>query len=425
MVQVIEKQGNVFGQVGRGFGQGLAEQIPKEIERNRLRSGLQELSQKKDLTPFQRYSELVSIPGISPQAIQSGGELLTQEARGQQLANRGNNKKQNTFPKRQESEINPSRSPSLTKAKDLQKIQEGYIPPTIEERDAIAGEEYNKNPAFFSNNPEKALEWADKKIAQDEKINLAYQNQHQNLTNIQDNVVKRLGTQSDKLNTKVPSDLYSIIEDEAINATKPLKEGGEGLTEQESIKKYGEKLNQASKTFNKVNEIGNWEIVQRPAKETLRSMKEIQKEMRNLGQTDNYAKKLISENKVSPQFAYAIAEPVHETPKLNSMLRNLPDLERTETLFESKVSPDISIPATLDASPGLAKFLKDSDITSPMAIAHELDKKGYDSSTFLKYVSDHAKELNLRKNQIDQLSTPRNLINPLNDWWLSSFTGIE
>lgn len=79
MAQLI-KQANIFGRIGSGIGQGLAEQIPKEVERHRLASGLKELGEKKGLTPFQRFAELSAIPGITPQQIESGSKLLRDEA---------------------------------------------------------------------------------------------------------------------------------------------------------------------------------------------------------------------------------------------------------------------------------------------------------------------------------------------------------
>ena len=49
MVQVIDTGGSVAGRIGKGFGQGLAEQLPKEIEKYRLSSGLNKLG-KQDLS---------------------------------------------------------------------------------------------------------------------------------------------------------------------------------------------------------------------------------------------------------------------------------------------------------------------------------------------------------------------------------------
>jgi hypothetical protein len=78
MAQLI-KQGNIFGRIGTGIGKGLAEQAPKEIERSRLASGLKELGGKKELSPFEQFAELSSIPGVTPQMIESGSKLLREQ----------------------------------------------------------------------------------------------------------------------------------------------------------------------------------------------------------------------------------------------------------------------------------------------------------------------------------------------------------
>lgn len=79
MAQYI-KNANIFGRVGSGIGQGLAEQIPKEIERNRLSSGLQAFEQEhQNLTPMQQLARLSAIPGITPQTIQSFSDLAKQQ----------------------------------------------------------------------------------------------------------------------------------------------------------------------------------------------------------------------------------------------------------------------------------------------------------------------------------------------------------
>jgi hypothetical protein len=423
--------GNIFGRIGENLGKGLAESIPKEVERNRLASGLKELGNQKDLSPFERFSGLSSIPGITPQMIQSGSDILRQEARSKALIENSSREKPNPFQNKiPGTQKEPGKHPSITKGEILEKVQEGYIPPTIEERDAIAGQAYNENPAFFGNDPQKAIEWADSKIAQEEKIANAYETQHGKLTHIQDNVVERLKNQSERLNTKVPAELYSQIEDEAIQATKTKKDGGRGLTEQEAIKEFGDKLNDASRDFEKINEIGNWGITLRPASSTLRSMKQTQQQMEKLNQTDNYAKELISKTKVSPKFAYAVAEPISRVPNLNSFIKNLKPSEKNKKLTgagqgiqSTKSQPDIK--GTLYIAPELAKFVKENEKASPLAISYEIEKLGYDPETFLQYITDHAKELNIRQRQSEQASTPINVVNPWNDYWLQSFSGVE
>lgn len=75
MAQQI-KQANIFGRIGTGLGRGLAEQLPKEIERERLSSGLQSFEQEhQNLNPMQQLARLSAIPGVTPQTIQSFSEL--------------------------------------------------------------------------------------------------------------------------------------------------------------------------------------------------------------------------------------------------------------------------------------------------------------------------------------------------------------
>jgi len=75
MAQQI-KQANIFGRIGTGLGRGLAEQLPKEVERERLSSGLQSFEQEhQNLNPMQQLARLSAIPGVTPQTIQSFAEL--------------------------------------------------------------------------------------------------------------------------------------------------------------------------------------------------------------------------------------------------------------------------------------------------------------------------------------------------------------
>ena len=70
-------QASISGRIGTGIGKGLSESLPKEIERGRLQQGLYQLGNQQGLSPFQQFSALASLPGVSPQIIQSGTDLLT------------------------------------------------------------------------------------------------------------------------------------------------------------------------------------------------------------------------------------------------------------------------------------------------------------------------------------------------------------
>lgn len=82
-------QGSLASRIGSGVGQGLAETLPKEMDRGRLSQGLQQLSNESaNLTPLQQYAKVASIPGITPQMIQALPEILKQQNLRQAYANR-------------------------------------------------------------------------------------------------------------------------------------------------------------------------------------------------------------------------------------------------------------------------------------------------------------------------------------------------
>lgn len=94
MVQVISDpySGNVFGRIGKGLGQGLSEQLPKEIERGRLSKGLKTLSEKaknEKLSPLDIFTEAAGIPGITPQHLYTMAPILNQQVQKQNFLSRG------------------------------------------------------------------------------------------------------------------------------------------------------------------------------------------------------------------------------------------------------------------------------------------------------------------------------------------------
>ncbi len=429
MAQEIQNA-NIFGRIGSGLGAGLAEQLPKEIERNRLSSGLNRFAEDSaNLTPLQQLARISTIPGVTPQMIQSFGELGKQQSKGQALIqsqNRGNEIKKSPFPKDNKMGLNkPSGSeiPSITQEENLRKIQEGYVPPTQEQIIENAGRMFNENPALYGNDPNKAIEAAEKAELRKEKIYETANIQNEKLSGIQDNVVKRLKDQSNKLGVEIPSNVYSDIEDRAIQSTKPKSLGGEGLTEQQSIKKYGKELDSISRDYSKLNQLSGWGITLNKPSEITRTLKSIQNSFEERGDTYNLADSMIEKYDVSPKFAYALAEPVKRENNLNKEIKSLPVLKGMENIAAYNVNPKVSREKTLEISPKLAKSLGKKG--SPLAVAYELEKKGYDPKSWLNYVRDHKKELDLSVRQADQLDIPQNLIGKWNDWWLSSFSGIQ
>jgi len=422
MVQYI-KQGNIFGRIGSSIGQGLAEQIPKEVERNRLSSGLKAIGENKDLDPYQRFAETVGVAHEYPQIIQSAGELSRQQARGQALSKFGetqNQPKPNPF-KQEKPNVNvnvENKPPSLTKEETFAKAQEGFVPRTEEQKMQSAGERFNANPEIYANDPQKALDYEDKVDATNSNIAKTNQTKHANLTTLQDNVVNRLQGQYEKLGANVPSNVYSDIEDEAVQATKPKSEGGQGLTEDQAKKVYGKKLDEISREYQEIESIGNWGITGRKAKDTLQTYKALQKKFEFRDDTKNLADKIVATNKTSYPFAYSVAQPISNEPKLAHNLRSIP---KVPSKFEQGYYQHVEKKDISNKFPELAKSLGEKG--SPLAVGYELKKKGYDSIPWYDYLLKNSD--NLKKFQVDQLEKTRNEFSPLNDYWLSEWSGLE
>ena len=428
--QIIENPGSVFGRLGAGLGKGLAEQLPKEVERSRLSSGLKNFEQESgNLNPMQQLARLSSIAGITPQMIQSFGELGKQQLRGNALGQgQGQETKISPFsePPSQPGQTG-NEAPTLTKSDTFAKAQEGYIPMSTQEKYDFAGSEFKKNPAKFNNDPEKALAYAEEVDLTNQKIAEAHQTKHKNLTAIQDNVVNRLDSHYKKLGAEVPANIYSKIEDKAIQATKPKAEGGDGLTEQEAMKRYGKELDEISRDYETINSIGNWGIVGKKSSETLNSLNALQKKFEKNDDTKNFADKLIATNKLSPSMAYSIAEPVSREKALNSELSKIKPIKKVIGLKFGRlpftpVIPEIKEQETLKVAKQLAPLLGKKG--SPLAVAHELEKLGYDPGTWMKYLNDNLETLNPSVAQADQITKPDSLTGTLNDWWLSDWSGI-
>ncbi len=63
---------------------------------------------------------------------------------------------------------------------------------------------------------------------------------------------------------------------------------------------------------------------------------------------------------------------------------------------------------------------------NPLSIGYELDKKGYDSDTWKRYLIDNQEMLDLKPSQTKYLQKgPKSYFSGLNDWWLRAFSGIE
>lgn len=433
MVQVIDQLGGISGRLGKGFAKGLSEQVPKEIDRYRLSKGLQEIGQRKDQTPFEQFAGLAGVPGITPQMIESGSKLLKQQGVNNALMNKANQTQQpaqNPFPPSNQPsrEGSKSLSPSITSRTPIEATLNPYIPKSFDQLQQRAGELLQENPALYSQDPEKAMQAAVQEDASEQNISSALQGQRQKEQDVQNRVTEGLREQGKTLNALVPGNVYSDIEDKAINAVKSKNEGGEGLTEQQAKKKYGDELDKISRDYQALETVGSMDFVLRGISKVKQNLKSIRHDFKERNDLENLADAYISQQKLSPSKAYYLAYPPSENKELNNALVDIPKIDRRKIMHEKDEPTFDEIEKrvksrTLDVSKKLAKVMGTEG--SPLAISEELKSRGYDPDIWFDYLDKNRKQLNLGERQGRELNKPRNNFPTLNDNWLFLFSGLD
>lgn len=430
MAQIINDpfSGNAFGRLGKGIGQGLSEQLPKEIERTRLASGLKNLEQEKNLDPMQFLTRAISIPGITPQAIESLGKLAQQRMKAQGLKNFGAGEERPArFPEFAQASPNARTeeglAPSITTRTPIEATLNPYIPKSFKEIQQRAAEMYNIDPGFFQHDPNQAIQAATQEDAQEQSINQALQGQRTNEQNVQSTVTSALRDQFDKLGAKVPSNTYSDIENEAINAVKSVKDGGRGLTEQEAMKEYGTKLDKISRDYASLDALGKYTLMGKKPSETAKAIKSLQHKFAERNDLENFANELTARNGLSPSLAFNLAYPLSMDKSLDNEYQSLPSLNTKSYKYKSPQEiKEASRIQTKKIAPSLADKL--NSVASPLSIAHELQRKGYDPVAWLDYLRDHREKLDLTERQARELDKATSFVPPLNDIWLETFGGM-
>lgn len=394
MVQYL-KQGDIWGRVGSGIGQGLAQQLPEEIQRGRLAQGLQQLSQQKGLSPFQQFAGLASLPGTNPQIVQSGSDILRQQAYLDSLKNQYDNKMgQNGYmPSEKDLQVPvQGEIPTLADTKSTEESYKSFIPPTEQQERMDAYKNFQSNPARYNYNFENALNERKGITARNKEIQEAYQKQERTALGKETTVKQALDTEIKRLGlNNIPPKSYQKFEEKILNAVLSKKDGGEGLTQEQAIKKYSDELGQVNRDNLQLENLSPWS-----PDEFDRQINSLQKNFSSRNELQQMMDKLISEYQLSPLYAAHRAYPVKSSKALKDIgkrgylnIKNMSDLKNE-----------------------MGKS------GSPLSISYELVENGIDPTPWLKYLDSHRDDL--EGWQIDQLSKNANTIN-LKDIWLRAW----
>lgn len=416
------KQANIFGRIGELTGQGLAESIPKEAERTRLAAGLERLGQQKNLDPWQQFTGLISQPGITPQAIQTGGEILRQRGisqgfnkaaqeglpgQGQPLAS----KPEQPTPLQQF--VAPPEAVGSTPAKGLtspagtQATLKPYIPMNYQQKVALASQLQQGNPQLYPD-AQSALQGAEAIDQSNLQQSQAQQGARKSQIDVEDRIRGQLSGLREASGARIPDNVYQDVENETLNAVE------KGKTELEAAKEGRNKLDKISREYNSVQGLGNWTYPFQSPKGATQAIYSLRNDFKKRNDLENFADTLVGENGLSYPKAYYVAYPVEDNPALAKDIKSLKNLHP---------SLDDAGKETNKLVEKLAKNLGKEG--SPLSVAEELRSKGYDPNIWMQYLIKNKRNLDLTERQARELGKTINWLPNLNDVWFFIGSGNE
>jgi hypothetical protein len=266
--QIIQGRGTALSRLGAGLGQGLAEQLPKEIARERLSSGIKNLKNNPQMDPIDRLDTLYR-SGATPEQINQIEPYIRNAAL---IANQNKNKpnqssvqtNQNSQPQnanqvnapqnqQNRSGVNNAPTPSITTPQGEEAVRTPIIQPSWEEIDTKARELMAQDPTLYQgengyntavNNAKYTLEEPLRRQQAEQTANIGQRAQETDVRNrLLDKTTKKLQKDSKGLFEVIPSQLYQRAEkraDLAVANGKTLEQATEDQSD--FLKEAGEKI---------------------------------------------------------------------------------------------------------------------------------------------------------------------------------------
>lgn len=449
------KPANPWGRLGASIGQGLAEQVPKEVERTRLSSGLKELGKKESSgNAYDQISELLSIPGMTEQKAQILFPYLQKQIAKNELAKRAGG--QSTQPQQNINTQNVAGSPSIQSQAQTNNIQnapanqvpfnanqvenqpnqlktiitpesvknaqEVFVPLNYQQRIQEKNRLIQENPASFPDDATAEQEVERLENLREKEI-LAKKAGYQNLQALQNSVIEKFDNRAktigvtDRLPVEILASLRDRAEDEIAN-------GGDL---EQVTRKYADKALALDKDLTTVDRIGaSWGLKNADSNiETLKSIGEI---FRKEGFGELYVNYIQASQNLSPNAASEIVYPIKNNRKLYEEIKSLPDKNlivrgAVKNLIDfTGIGPSSRVPKKeMDKiSKELAPLItKDSSLLNT---AMYLDDKGYSSKDFMDYIEKqwNLGNISLSKEQQNELKKPHQYIPTLGDLFYRS-----
>jgi hypothetical protein len=442
MAQKIQ-QANIWGRLGTGLGQGLAEQLPKEIERGRLAEGLKRFSdQSGNRSPLENIAEYASIPGAlnNPQLTQTVGELAKHQGVRNSFRNNSLAKSSGSIPfQGAENKENIPGHPTL---KDIefanlnrtmnegkrgnskeseneemnrqQIVEKNALSPELQPQVRLTPEEYQEKLSdVLDSFPYFTYPQAKEYLDEQEQRRLSapedYQRQQDYLRGVQANVNEEVESKlREKLHIPKDQEVFSKISGENVNRIKRGVSNDLRRNPNASlpnlVNKWTDRALHNEKQKSEVANIANRSLDDkiRKAPENLEKLKDIAKSYKDFGNSEEYYNTLRSDFGVSPEGSASIAYPLSKSAE--GYVSKITPRTITNKFGISSSYPENSIKNTMKYAAELGDYLTRED--SILSIAKHIKDKdpSFDTKLFLSEVRQNADELGLNPTQRLQIN---------------------
>lgn len=361
------KQPSIFGRLGTGIGRGLAETLPKEMERGRLAEGLKLFeTEAPNLSPMQQLTRLASIPGAldKPQLIQSIGELARIESAKRGF--RGSERGEPALPQKESPssalkdvrfanlpERNISRSgeiendnipreaigqPQILPKNPLREETKTVIPPSPQQFEEALSRNWDRFPNMTF---QEVAQKTQQDFERQQAMPLAERQEDERLKAIQaetrDKFNNSLGLKLQKEKGKETfQDITGEMQNNLIRGLEHDLARNPSLSVDDLVNKWTDKALNLAKTKTQLGTLsgqGNWNAFLKQG-ETIEKLKNYQKSFRDADNLEEYYKILKSDFGMSPHAAAQIAWPRSDTVK--KAINSIKDISYVNQIADSK-----------------------------------------------------------------------------------------
>lgn len=416
------KQGNIFGRIGTGIGQGLAEQLPKEVERYRLTKGLEDFEkQAPNLSPLAQATRLASIPGMTPEMMYTLGPFIKQAAQRMEAKNLPQEVKKPSGEKEKVSKEKPLPSgekPSQFKGLKPLESTKAQMTPIVrkspEQINSEAADLFNNAPNIyptFDAAKQEIVDRENREIQNIQEQRAAGETANALRERVKNNLIKRWG--GEKATENIDPGIQTRLLDQYENE---LADPNNKKSEAELERKYGDLGKKIAKANTNLRVKSRESFTEMWPSKRINTIKEARKAYEEANSLDEYQDIISGEfNLTAPMSAYLTFPPSKEAEKIiNTLSKDL----------ESKFEPLLyaSTPRINKASIMAADEISRLDLSnqSLLGLSEYARQNGLNEKVFYNRLVENMDKGLIDSNQRHEIDRQRGIPSSpsLGDLWL-------